>query len=143
MIIPDINLLLYAEIDAFPQHGAARRWWEEALSGDRVVALPSVSLFGFVRIGTNRRVFATPMSADDALGRVESWLALPTTTFLLPGPRHLEIAFALLRQIGTAANLTTDAQLAALAIEHNAELCSSDHDFGRFGGLRWSNPLTG
>jgi predicted nucleic acid-binding protein len=77
----------------------------------------------------------------DALGRVETWLGRGNVMFLGPGPRHLETAFGLLRALGTGGNLTTDVQLAAYAIENQAELCSNDLDFGRFAGLRWKNPL--
>ena len=105
------------------------------------VGIAGPALFGFVRIATNPRIFTPPMSIDEAIGHVESWLDASRAHFLVPGPRHLEIAFGLLRELGTGANLTTDVQLAALAIEHQAELCSSDTDFGRFAGLRWVNPL--
>lgn len=141
MIIPDVNLLLYAEIDAYPQHAAARGWWEDLLSSEGRVALPSVSIFGFLRIATSRRIFEDPLTLSDALARVESWLSRGNVAFLGPGPRHLETAFALLRALGTSGNLTTDVQLAAYAIENQAELCSNDLDFGRFSGLRWTNPL--
>jgi toxin-antitoxin system PIN domain toxin len=143
VIIPDVNLLLYAEIDAYLQHELARAWWEEALSGDARVALPSVAIFGFLRIATSRRIFEEPLALPDALARVEAWLERSNVTFLGPGPRHLQTAFALLRQLGTGGNLTTDVQLAAYAIEKQAELCSNDLDFGRFAGLRWTNPLAG
>jgi len=141
VIVPDVNLLLYAEIDAFPQHRAARRWWEDALAGDRTVGLASVAVFGFIRIGTHRRVFDEPLAVTDALQRVRRWLAQPNVTFLVPGIRHLDIAFTLLGGLGTAANLTTDVQLAAHAIEHGGELHSNDRDFARFEGLRWFDPL--
>lgn len=141
MIIPDVNLMLYAEIDAYPQHAAARSWWEESLSSAARVALPSVSIFGFLRIATSRRIFEEPLTLSAALGRVETWLGRSNVAFLGPGPRHLETAFALLRTLGTGGNLTTDVQLAAYAIENQAELCSNDLDFGRFAGLRWTNPL--
>jgi uncharacterized protein len=141
VIIPDLNLLLYAEIAAFPEHAAARKWWEAALGGADDVALTMPTLFGFVRIATNPRAFDPPLAVDDAIDRVNTWLAQPNARVLLPGPRHLEIAFRLLRDLGTAGNLTTDAQLAAFAIEHNATLCSNDTDFARFSGLRWNNPL--
>lgn len=141
MIIPDVNLLLYAEIDAFSYHDAARSWWEDSLSGDVQVALPSVAIFGFLRIATNRRVFKEPLSISDALGRVECWLKRGNVISLGPGPRHLDTAFQLMRELGTGGNLTTDVQLAAYAIENQAELCSNDLDFGRFAGLRWVNPL--
>ncbi len=141
MIVPDVNLLLYANVDAFPEHGAARTWWEERLNADTEIGLAGPALFGFVRIATNPRVLDPPLPVDDCLARVESWLERPQVNFLLPGPRHLEIAFRLLRQLGVAANLTTDVQLAALAIEYQAELHSNDADFGRFAQLRWINPL--
>lgn len=142
MIIPDVNLLLYAEIAAFPEHAATRSWWESALGGSEEVGIIPVALFGFVRIATNPRVFAPPLSVDAALERVEAWLARPNVRVVVAGPRHLEIAFRLLRGLGTAGNLTTDAQLAAAAIENGATLCSNDTDFGRFPGLSWVNPLT-
>ncbi len=141
MIIPDINLLLYAHIDTFAHHEPARRWWEELLRGDAEVGVPLPVVFGFVRIATNPRVFDPPMTIDAALERIDLWLQQPNVRCPAPGPRHVEIAFRLLRHLGTAANLTTDVQLAAFAIENQGELHSNDTDFGRFPGLRWRNPL--
>lgn len=141
MIIPDVNLLLYAEIAAFPEHAAARAWWEHLLSGRDEVGIVPVALFGFVRIASNPRVFSPPLSVDAALDRVEAWLSRPHVRVVVAGPRHLEIAFRVLRDLGAAGNLTTDAQLAASAIENGATLCSNDTDFGRFPGLSWTNPL--
>ena len=141
MIVPDVNLLLYAEMASFPEHEAARRWWEGALGGGEEVGIAPPALFGFVRIATNPRVFDPPLSVEAALARVERWLEQPSARVLVAGPRHLEIAFRLLRSLGTTRNLTTDAQLAAFAIEHQATLCSNDADFGRFDGLQWVNPL--
>jgi toxin-antitoxin system PIN domain toxin len=141
VILPDVNLLLYAEIDAYPIHAAARRWWEALLSGERQVGLASVCIFGFLRIGTNRRVFTEPLFVDDAIERVQRWMRRPNVTVLVPGSRHLELAFALLKQLGTGGNLTTDVQIAAHAIELNGEVHSNDGDFARFDGLRWINPL--
>jgi uncharacterized protein len=143
VIVPDINLLLYAEIDAHPLHAASRRWWEEALSGARQVGLAPVCLFGFLRLATNRRVFSEPLSVGDAIDRVERWLERPNVTTLIPGRNHLQVAFRLLSRLGTAANLTTDVQIAAHAIEVNGEVHSNDSDFARFEGLRWINPLRG
>lgn len=141
MIVPDVNLLLYATISAFDEHARARRWLEELLNGQGTVGLAAPSLFGFIRLATNPRIFDPPLAVDDAVARVEGWLARSQVRLLLPGPRHLEIAFVLLRRMGTAGNLTTDVQLAALAIENQAELHSNDTDFGRFPELRWVNPL--
>ena len=141
MIIPDVNLLLYAEIDANRLHPRARRWWEEALNGERQVGLAPVCVFGFLRLGTSRRVFTEPLGVDAAVARVEAWLARPNVTSLVPGRAHVDIALRLMRQVGTGANLTTDVQIAAYAIELNCEVHSNDGDFGRFEGLRWVNPL--
>lgn len=141
MIVPDVNLLLYAEIDAFPQHARARRWWEDALNGERAVGLTLIAVFGFLRIGTSRRVFDEPLAVGDAVGRVRQWLTRPNVTLLVPGTRFVEIAFRFLEGFGTAADLTTDVQLAAYAIEYGGEVHSNDRDFGRFEGLRWVDPL--
>lgn len=141
MIVPDINLLLYATISGFPEHSRARQWWEDLLSGENEVGLVGPALFGYVRIITNPRIFDRPLAVEAALARIEEWLDQPPVRFLLPGPRHLEVAFRLLRHVGTAGNLTTDVQLAAHAIENQAEVHSNDVDFGRFPGLRWTNPI--
>lgn len=141
MIIPDINLLLYATITGFPEHVRARPWWEQLLAGSVDVALTAPAIFGFIRIGTNPRIFDRPLTVDDALERVQGWLDQPPVRFLMPGPRHIEIAFRLLRELGTAGSLTTDVQLAAHAIENQAELHSNDGDFSRFPELRWTNPI--
>ncbi len=141
MIVPDVNLLLYAHFTAYGEHAAARNWWEGLLNGDEPVGMPLPALFGFVRLATSARVFDPPLSVEAALNHVEDWLARPHVMLLHPGSRHIEIAFRSLRKAGAAANLTTDAQLAALAIENQAELHSNDVDFGRFEGLRWVNPL--
>ena len=141
MIIPDVNLLLYATIRSFQEHKGARAWFESVLNGAEQLLLPAVSIFGFVRIATNPRIFDSPLAVNDALESVESWLSLPHAHFLTPGPRYTETAFRLLRELGTARNLTTDVQLAAHAMENQATLYSHDADFARFGGLRWVDPL--
>ncbi|MEP6860414.1 MAG: TA system VapC family ribonuclease toxin [Deltaproteobacteria bacterium] len=141
MIVPDVNLLLYAEIAAFPQHADAHRWWLGQLGGANEVGFTPPAVFGFIRIATNPRVITPALTIDAALLRVETWLARPNARVLAPGPNHFDIAFRLLRAAGAAANLTTDVQLAAFAIENAATLCSNDRDFGRFAGLAWSNPL--
>jgi len=141
VIIPDVNLLLYAEIAAFPEHAKAKKWWEKALGGSDEVGLPTPALFGFVRIATNPRVFTPALPVDAAIEVIEGWLVRPNARVLVPGPRHLKIAFGLLRHLGTAGNLTTDVQLATYAIENAATLCSNDSDFARFASLVWKNPI--
>lgn len=141
MIVPDVNILLYATITSYPQHEQARTWWEETSNSGEEVGLAAPAIFGFIRIATNPRVMSPPMSIDTALEYVDNWLQQPNVHHLVPGPRHLDIAFELLRKVGTGANLTTDAQLAALALEYDGQMASNDTDFGRFPELRWQNPL--
>jgi len=139
--LTDVNLLLYAYDASSPQHPRARAWLEERLSGSETLAFSWLVLLAFVRLGTSPRVFATPFTVGEALDRVDAWLGQPNATILEPGPRHPAILRDLLEPLGTAANLTSDAHLAALAIEHGAELGSADRDFARFPGLRHVNPL--
>ena len=141
MIIPDINLLAYAYNTDAPHHDAARAWWEECLSETRPVGIPWVVSLGFVRIMTSRVVLVDPMQPADALAHVRSWLTRPQAHPLVPGPRHLEILTEIMRAAGASGRLTTDAHIAALAIETQSELHSNDADFSRFPGLRWVNPL--
>lgn len=142
MILPDVNLLLYAVDADAPHHADARRWFEGALSGTEEVGFAWAVLLGFVRISTNPAAFEEPMEAGEAFGYVAEWLARPVASTLAPGPDHAGLMRDLLNPLGTAGNLTGDAHLAALAIEHGAELCSSDNDFARFKRLRWTNPLS-
>jgi toxin-antitoxin system PIN domain toxin len=141
MILPDINLLLYAHNEALPYHVAARAWWEELLTSERAVAIPWAVSFGFIRLASHPAVFRDPLPPLEALGRVQGWLARPHVQVLEPGGRHLSIVEDLFTATGVAGNLTTDTHLAALAIEHQCELHSNDSDFARFPGLRWHNPL--
>jgi uncharacterized protein len=141
VILPDINLLVHAYNSDSPVHSAARRWWEELLGGSRLVGLPWVAILGFVRVATDRQVLANPLPVSTACAHARAWLAQPYVSALHPGDRHAEILFGLLESLGTAGNLTTDAHLAALAIENQAELHTTDADFARFRGLRWRNPL--
>lgn len=143
MILPDINLLLYAHIDVFQEHRRARQWWNAIMNAEVPVALAEAVLFGFVRVATNPRAFRLPLPVESAIACVEGWLNHPNTRLLVQTPESAAIALALLRNLGTAGNLTTDVQIAALAIHYQATVCSRDTDFGRFEGLRWHNPLAG
>lgn len=111
------------------------------MNGEEPVALTAPAVFGFVRLSTSARVFDWPLGIEASLDRVEQWLRRPHVSVLAPGARHFDVAFRLLRDVGTAGSLTTDVQLAAFAIEHQAVLHSNDTDFGRFAGLRWVDPL--
>ena len=142
MIIPDISILVHAYNSDSARHADARRWLEDTLSGSVTVGMPWVSILGFIRIMTHRRIMANPMYPRDAIRRVREWLAVPSVAIVTPGDLHAEILFETLEGLGTAGNLTTDAHLAALAIEYRAQLASTDSDFSRFSGLRWFNPLS-
>ncbi|MEZ5276785.1 MAG: type II toxin-antitoxin system VapC family toxin [Opitutaceae bacterium] len=141
MIVPDVNLLVYAHNSEVPFHDRARRWWEDRLNQPAPVGLSWVTISGFIRLMTHPRVLVSPMTVDAAVDQVDSWLAQPCVVLLEPGRRFPQVFLDGLRKLGTAGNLTTDAYLAALAIEHQADLCSCDGDFARFAGLRWSNPI--
>ena len=141
MIVPDMNLLIHAHRRGSRVHDAARAWWTELMNGDRPVGRPWAVLLGFVRLATHPAVFTSPLPVEEACGLVRSWLDRPQVGILHPGERHATIVFGLLETLGTAGNLTTDAHLAAIAIEHQAELHSTDADFARFAGLRWRNPV--
>jgi len=141
MIVPDVNLFLHAYNSSSRVHARAKTWLEDLMNGDRAVGLAWAVLLGFVRIATHPSVLSRPLDAKDACGIVRTWLERPQSGILHPGERHADIVFGLLESLGTAGNLTTDAHLAALAIEHQAELHSTDADFSRFAGLKWRNPI--
>ena len=143
MIVPDINLLVYAYNQGAREHAAARVWWERLLSSSEAVGLPWAVSCGFIRLMTHAAVLVTPLDPRRAVAHVRSWLDRPNVEVLDPGPRHLEVLGRLLAGLGVAGNLTTDAHIAALAIEHQCEVHSDDADFARFPGLRWRNPLGG
>jgi len=141
VIVPDVNLLIYAHDDGAPSHAAALAWWEGALNGSRRVGIAWAVAFGFVRLVTHPAVMRRPLAGTDALDLVDAWFACEPAVPLEPGPRHLAIVRTLFESTGVAAGLTTDTHLAALAIEHRAEIHSNDRDFQRFPGLRLHNPL--
>jgi uncharacterized protein len=141
LILVDANILLYAEDSLQPRHQQARAWWDDQLSGTGVVCLCWTVLSAFIRIGTNPRVFEHPLSLEQALARVQSWLDQPCTRVVRPTERHWTVFRQVLTDGQAVANLVTDAHLAALAIEHGCELASTDADFARFPKLKWRNPI--
>lgn len=141
MKIVDLNVLAFAVNTSAAQHAAARAWWEAALQGNETVGLPWVVVLGFLRLATSPRVFPVPIPLDEALAKIDHWLAQPPVRLIYETQEHWRVLRALLEQTGAAGNLTTDAHLAALAIEHGATLVSCDTDFARFTKLRWESPL--
>ncbi len=142
MILVDANILLYAEDSLHPRNQQAREWWDGRLSQTETVCLCWTVLSAFIRIATNPRVFEHPLSLEQALARVQSWLDQPCTRVVRPTERHWTVFQQMLTDGQASANLVTDAHLAALAIEHGCELASTDSDFARFPKLKWSNPLS-
>ena len=142
MILIDANLLIYAYDASSTHHGPARGWLEEVLSAPVPVCLPWASILAFLRITTDRRILRKPFSAREAAGIVEEWLAVPTVRVPEATSRHWQILQRLITGDQATGPLVADAHLAALAIEHGAELHTTDRDFSRFEGLRWSNPLS-
>jgi len=141
LILVDANILLYAEDSLQSRHQQALAWWDAQLSGTGVVCLCWTVLSAFIRIGTNPRVFEHPLSLEQALTRVQSWLDQPCTRIVRPTERHWTVFKQVLTDGQAVANLVTDAHLAALAIEHGCQLASTDSDFARFPKLKWKNPL--
>lgn len=141
MKVLDANLLLYAVDERSPQHERARGWLEETLSATETVGLAWIALLAFVRVSTRSSVFEKPLEVGAALDLVDGWLAQGCTTVVGPSSRHNAVLRELLEPVGAGGNLTSDAHLAAITIEHGAELFSCDRDFARFNGLRWRNPL--
>ena len=141
MIVPDANLLLYAYDESSPFHEPAKAWCEEVMSGPSPLTLLPAVVFGFVRIATHPRVFKDPFSVSDAADRVRSWLAMRHVQLHEMLPEDVACALGLLEAAGTAGNLTSDAQIAAVALRLDAEVHTADLDFGRFPKVRFLNPL--
>ncbi len=141
MILIDTNLWLYASLQESAQHSTAKTWLEATFNSDEPIALPWSVALAVLRISTQSRLMLQPLSPAQAMELVEGWLQHPLVEMVQPGPDHWSVLRLLIQEAGTAGNLTSDAHLAALAIEHNCTLCSADSDFRRFPGLRFRNPL--
>lgn len=141
MILADANLLVYALHADMPNHAAAKAWFEQSLDGEEPLALCWLVIVAVIRLSTNTRLFPAALGVEEAVAVVEAWLDHPGVVLVEPGPGHWGILRDLLRDVGVAGNLTSDAHLAALAIEHDAQVHSCDADFRRFPGLRFRNPL--
>jgi uncharacterized protein len=140
VLIVDANVLLYAVDSTSAHHERCRAWLDASLAGAETVGLAWIALLAFIRIGTSPSILRNPMTPDEATGQVETWLGAPAAIIAQPTVRHAGLLRDLLCATGTAGNLTTDAHLAALAIEHGADIVSFDRDFGRFSGVRHRLP---
>jgi uncharacterized protein len=141
MKVVDLNVLMYAVNEDAPEHAGARRWWESALNGEEPVGLPWAVVLGFLRLATRGGILPRPLTPGQALDTVQEWIEHPLVSLVNPGDSHWSRFRELVESTGLAGNLTTDAHLAALAIEYDATLYSTDRDFKRFASLRVKNPL--
>lgn len=141
MIFPDANLLLYAINTDSPDHQRAFEWWKATLESGTPVRVASVVAFAFLRLSTNRRVFARPLSVPEAFAYLENWLSFPNADLAESSDQDLPVVKGLLVNAGTGANLVSDAQIAAIALRMGGEVYSADDDFQRFSGIKWHNPL--
>ena len=141
MILPDLNLLLYAYNPHVPQHTVSCSWWENALNGDELIGLPHEILFGFIRIATNKKLGAASVSMEKAKATVDVWINLSQSSILLPDPAHYERVLKLMIDAQATGAILSDAILASYAIHNRATLYSNDPDFARFPELKWTNPL--
>ena len=141
MTILDVNILLYAYNADAPQQAAAARWLGELLDSSETIALPWITIWGFIRISTNSRIWDRPKSADQAFSIIREWMEQPNVVVLNPGLRHCDILTTLVLNHQALGPMVTDAVLAALALENGAALASTDHDFRRFPDLRWVDPM--
>lgn len=143
MLLVDVNVLLYAIDSSSAMHQPSRSWLTEALNQPGSVGFTWLVVVGFVRLATSARVWPNPLSTSDAVDEAERWITAPGSTLLEPTSRHLAVLRGLLDHAGAGANLTNDAHLAAIAIEHGIDVCNFDTDFDRFVGLRRVEPGAG
>jgi len=142
VIVLDANLLLYAYDSGSSYHTAARGWAEQAFSGSEIVGIPWQTAGAFLRIITNSKLPGQRVTLDRAVEVVDQWMEQPNVRMLTPGDRHWPILRRMITEGQARGPLVSDAELAALTIEHGGVLHTTDRDFARFPGLRWTNPLT-
>jgi len=141
VILPDVNVLVYAHREDAPNHAAYREWLEATLNSDKAYGMAELVLSGFLRVVTHPRVFNPPSSMADALAFVADIRNQPNCVIVRPGPRHWAIFEDLCQTAGIKGNLVPDAYLAALAIEFGTEWITTDRDYSRFPQLVWRHPL--
>ncbi len=142
MILPDVNVLVYAHREESAHHSACRKWLETVIDGDASYGISDLVLSGFIRVVTHPKVFKHPSPLSDAIAFATQLRNQPNCVRIETGPRHWEIFAHLCTESGVKGNLVPDAYLAALAIEAGCEWVSADRDFSRFKGLRWRHPIT-
>lgn len=142
MLLPDINVLIYAHRSDSPEHERYARWLTRLVESPSPFGLSDFVMTGFLRIVTNRRIFPEPTPRATAIDFIENLLLQPNCVFVLPRPRQWSLMASLCEQADIAGPMVSDAYLAALTIDHGCELVTTDSDFARYPGLRWSHPLS-
>lgn len=140
MKLVDLNVLLYASDETSSHHDCAKEWLDRVMSSTETIGIPTAVAVGFLRLTTSARVMAAPIDVATSIEVIKGWYKRSNVTAPEPTVRHYELLVDLLGPLGTGGNLVPDAHLAALSIEHGAELCSFDRDFSRFSGVRWIEP---
>lgn len=143
MILPDVNVLVYAHREDAPNHAAYRAWLTRVINGDEAYAMADIVLSGFLRVVTHPRVFNPPSTIEQALAFVHDVRDQPNCVQIRASARHWDIFERLCRTSGGKGNLVPDAYLAALAIESGSTWITTDRDYSRFAGLTWRHPLDG
>lgn len=141
IVLPDVNVLVYAHRREAPDHARYSAWLKEALGSDRAYGMYDLVLSGFVRVVTHPGIFAVPSPIDVALAFASEVRNRSNCVPVTPGRRHWAIFVELCLAAGTKGNLVPDAWMAALAIESGSEWVTADRDYARFPGLRWRHPL--
>ena len=141
MLLPDVNVFIYAHRESSPRHGEHLQWLRQALAGPEALGVSELALSGFVRVVTHPRAFDPPSTPKQALTFAGQVLRGPSVTRLRPGPRHWELFQDLVQRASATGNRVPDAYHAALALESGCTLITNDRGFGRFPGLRWREPL--
>jgi hypothetical protein len=141
VLLPDVNVLVYAHREDAPRHAAYLAWLHGAVNADEAYGLSELVLSGFIRVVTHPKVFKRPSGIEDALAFANQLRDQPNCVLIEPGPRHWDLFARLCAESGARGNLIPDAYLAALAIESGCEWITTDRDFSRFKGLRWRHPL--
>ena len=141
MIIPDLNLVLYAHVSIDERHATARNWWDELVSGTETVGIPLAVAVGFIRLATSSIVVSPPLPSGEAIAMVQRWFEHPHFVQIDSGANHFTNMERCLAAAGRSGKLVTDAHLAALDLDHDAEIHSADRDFGLFPNVRWHNPM--
>ena len=141
MILPDVNVLVYAHRADAPKHAAYRRWLEDVINSDQAYGMTDIVLAGFLQIVTHPRIFDPPTDMATAVAFADQVRSQPNCILISPGTRHWAIFTRLCEQAGVRGNLVPDAYLASLAIESGSEWITTDRDFSRFPDLKWRHPL--